>query len=58
MFDNGPSGVAQDTSPGGDWSAWRLRDALPTTGTYTFRVIATNSRGSTVSASGTINLNL
>lgn len=58
VFDNGPSGVAQDTSPGGDWSAWRLRDALPTTGTYTFRVIATNSRGSTVSASGTINLNL
>ncbi|MGW1713455.1 hypothetical protein [Streptomyces sp. NPDC002156] len=58
VFDNGPSGVAQDTSPGGDWSTWRVRDALPTTGTYTFRVTVTNSRGSTVSASGTINLHL
>ncbi|WP_105969033.1 hypothetical protein [Streptomyces geranii] len=57
-FTNGPSGPAQDTSPGGDWSAWRVQAPLATTGTYPFTVTVTNSRGSTVSTSGTVTLHL
>jgi hypothetical protein len=57
-FTNGPSGPAQDTSPGGDWSAWQVRVPLNTTGSYPFTITATDFAGSTGSASGTITLHL
>ncbi|MDX3748945.1 hypothetical protein [Streptomyces sp. AK08-02] len=57
-FTNGPSGSAQDTSSGGDWSAWQVQAPLATTGTYPFKITAVNSRGTTVFASGTITLHL
>ncbi|MGI8334824.1 hypothetical protein ACRYCC_33140 [Actinomadura scrupuli] len=53
---NGPSGVAENTGPGGDWSTWRAVVNLPTTGTFQFTVTATDSRGGTASASSAITL--
>ncbi|MFF7985253.1 hypothetical protein ACFZDK_40120 [Streptomyces sp. NPDC007901] len=57
-FTGGPTGSAQDTSPGSDWSSWQVQAPLNTTGSYPFTVTATDSRGTTASASGTITLHL
>ncbi|MEO5875257.1 MAG: hypothetical protein ABIS86_02075 [Streptosporangiaceae bacterium] len=54
--DNGPAGPAQNTGPGGDWSTWRAVISLPTTGTFQFKVTATDSRGGTASASSAVSL--
>ncbi|MFG1997547.1 hypothetical protein ACGFNU_00175 [Spirillospora sp. NPDC048911] len=55
---NGPSGVAQNTAPSGDWSTWKATVSLPTTGTYSFNVTATDTRGSTSSVMSSITLQL
>jgi hypothetical protein len=55
---NGPSGSAQNTAAGGDWSTWQAQVSLPTTGTFDFTITATDSRGGTASASASITLHL
>jgi len=56
--DSGPSGPAENTAASGDWSTWRATILLPTTGTFTFTVTATNTRGTTRSAQGTVSPHL
>jgi len=55
---NGPSGPAVNTGRGGDWSTWRAQIPLPTTGTFTITITATDSLGHTGTASGSVNLHL
>jgi len=56
-FDKGgPSGAATDTSAAHDWSKWQVNTTLPVTGMYSFTVTATDNRGGTGFATGTITL--
>ncbi|MFG3294282.1 hypothetical protein ACGF3G_36455 [Streptomyces sp. NPDC048179] len=55
---DGPSGSAQDTAAGGDWSTWQAQIPLPTTGTFDVTITATDSRGGTASASAVVTLHL
>jgi hypothetical protein len=55
---DGPSGAAEDTAPGRDWATWRAVIFLPTTGTFQFTIVATDTRGGTGSASASITLHL
>ncbi|MCA1705892.1 MAG: hypothetical protein LC808_22585, partial [Actinobacteria bacterium] len=57
-FDNGPSGSAQNTGPGDDWSTWKVQVQLSTSGMYFFTITATDSRGGTGLASASINVRL
>jgi hypothetical protein len=52
------SGSAVDTSSGHDWSQWRIEVPLVTTGGYNFSVTATDTRGTTSTKTGNVNVHL
>jgi len=54
------SGPATDTSPGHDWSQWQIEVPLLTSSTsgYNFSVTATDTRGTTSTKTGNVNVHL